>query len=1127
MEAIESTRPVNRKVRTGCLTCKSSESPRRTGNLVIIVAGSPEEQRYFDFFRHKTLPNVNGGFESFFWDKLILQMSASDPAIRHAVVALASIHDESDPTGPLIGSKTNPFSTSQYVKSLSHLQSRMANGEGNSIDIILTCCIIFTAFEAIRGNPSLAMLHLRNGLKMISESNEPSNAQSRLTEIVTEDLMPVFLRLNIQARSLLRPALADSHYLDEAQISTSDIPETFRSLTQARDALSVLFNNGFSIFHSVTQSDTYRYYPSKDFTQVSAVDEEAPISPTFTTDVLHASTCSSIVDKIANLGVQLSQWHAAYDRLLQILTSRNHKETLTGSDLHGATLLRIHQISAQIVIATCMDTSNLAFDDWTASFDQLVTLARDLISLAGWDKNPSFSVDMGVIAPLYFTVTSCRHPRIRREAVSLLKSMNSRREGAWYARVAAGVGEWFIAVEEGHALPDSGVWLSAAGFMGEDAEEGGGAAFDGIRVNDVKVQGYGFGALGTVTHSKPVSMGKFGCWISGRPRQGDVRKVDGLGNGLGLRVPQGFEGGMEQVRAENGGVVRRIRRLHAEVHEEEKWVKLVPMFHDEEEMEEPEEQAITVTLTTWGPLLPIDLPASQQRTLSRHKYTVSVPQSFCPLPLILYMYKKSMLNPVESVKNLPENPYAALIPNQHIATVPFFTLESGDTLRNVPVAYSTNGRLNAARDNVIIICHALSGSADVADWWGPLIGVRGKAFDLSRFFVVCLNSLGSPYGTASPLTYVDGDPVKGRYGPEFPLTTIKDDVNLHRIVLDQLGVRQIAAAVGGSMGGMLVLEYAYFGKDYVRAIVPIATSSQHSAWGISWGESQRQSIYADPKYEDGYYSFDDPPVAGLSAARMQALLTYRSRNSFETRFGRNIPNQSQIAKSVGRPDSLSRSDSNSNPHFAIHNDGHKICGSSRSHASTPPSTPPPEPPILNTPEYTDPQFHGTKFVSRFDSNCYIAITRKLDTHDISSHASPPSASSPPLSPKEKVKAALAQIQQPALVLGIESDGLFTFAEQQEIADGIKDSRLKKIESPEGHDAFLLQFKQVNAFVLEFFWEVLPNLMGAEVGGEGDGVNEKGMNGVRAGGEGEGQENGNMEMKKASVFGEAEGDITAW
>ncbi|KAG9617018.1 homoserine O-acetyltransferase, partial [Aureobasidium melanogenum] len=246
----------------------------------------------------------------------------------------------------------------------------------------------------------------------------------------------------------------------------------------------------------------------------------------------------------------------------------------------------------------------------------------------------------------------------------------------------------------------------------------------------------------------------------------------------------------------------------------------------------------------------------------------------------------------ERVTSQPENPYSKLIPEQHIAVIPEFSLESGGVLYNVPVAYKTYGTLSPAGDNAMVICHALTGSADVGDWWGPLLGGSGKAFDMSRFFVVCLNSLGSPYGSASPVTSKDGNPQNEHYGPEFPLTTVRDDVNIFKLVLDDLGVKQIAAVIGGSMGGMLVLEFAYFGKDYVRCIVPIATSAQYSAWGISWGEAQRQSIYSDPKYDDGYYTFEDPPSTGLAAARMSALLTYRSRDSFESRFGRNTPDPS-------------------------------------------------------------------------------------------------------------------------------------------------------------------------------------------------------------------------------------------
>ena len=346
--------------------------------------------------------------------------------------------------------------------------------------------------------------------------------------------------------------------------------------------------------------------------------------------------------------------------------------------------------------------------------------------------------------------------------------------------------------------------------------------------------------------------------------------------------------------------------------------------------------------------------------------------------------------------------------------------------------------------------------------------------------------------------------------------------SIHKLVLDDLGVKQIAAVVGGSMGGMLVLEWAYFGKDYVRTIVPIATSSRHSAWGISWGEAQRQSIYCDPKYDDGYYDLDDPPSAGLGAARMSALLTYRSRDSFQSRFGRKTPDPSKRQNINGR----TRAATPSGDHWAIHNDGHRNALGRRSPSTT-------------SIHITDPQFHGAtpqdttvvssqekssaptyfsaqsylryqgeKFVKRFDSNCYIAITRKLDTHDVSRSRA---AEDDP----NAIEIALSQIQQPALILGIESDGLFTFAEQQELAKGIPNSRLRKIESLEGHDAFLLQFEQVNGHILEFFNEVLPEIMN---GPTVDGISYT---------NGEGKDAG-WTMTKSSTFGEAEvGDIVAW
>lgn len=331
--------------------------------------------------------------------------------------------------------------------------------------------------------------------------------------------------------------------------------------------------------------------------------------------------------------------------------------------------------------------------------------------------------------------------------------------------------------------------------------------------------------------------------------------------------------------------------------------------------------------------------------------------------------------------------------------------------------------------------------------------------------------------------------------------------SIHKLILDDLGVRQVASVIGGSMGGMLALEFAYLGKDYVRSIVPIATSSRHSAWGISWGEAQRQSIYSDPKYEDGYYSFDDPPTTGLGAARMSALLTYRSRNSFESRFGRNVPDPSRKQNI----NTISHLSTRPNDHWAVHNDGHKatrVYTDPQFSGATPwpiHDTPPSSASSKRPSTYFSAQsylrYQGQKFVKRFDSNCYIAITRKLDTHDVSRYRTDPSS-------QTAVKDALSQIQQPALVMGIESDGLFTFAEQQELADGIPDVRLKVIDSPEGHDAFLLQFEQVNRYILEFFREVLPDIMATP---DHDHVSDH----VGT-------------LTKTSKFGEAEvEDLTAW
>ncbi|KAI9340124.1 homoserine O-acetyltransferase [Pilaira anomala] len=441
-----------------------------------------------------------------------------------------------------------------------------------------------------------------------------------------------------------------------------------------------------------------------------------------------------------------------------------------------------------------------------------------------------------------------------------------------------------------------------------------------------------------------------------------------------------------------------------------------------------------------------------------------------------------------TLKELPpaesKNKLVHLIPDQNITIIPEYTLESGTKIHQVPIAWKSWGKLNERADNCMVICHALTGSADVEDWWGPLMGPR-RAFDYTKFFIVCCNVLGSPYGSASPLTI---NPETNKiYGPEFPLVSVRDDVGLHRLILDHLGVKQIAVCVGGSMGGMQVLEWAQMGQEYVKTIVPIATSGRHSAWGISWGEAQRQSIYSDPNYADGYYTDNEAPVVGLSAARMSALLTYRSRDSFESRFGR------KAAESKQKPH---RANSSGEANRLIHNDGHH-------RASSPPTTTTtindqeqdkmPQPFVFSAQSYL--RYQGTKFINRFDANCYIALTRKMDSHDISRG-------------RGDYFDLLASISQPALVIGIESDGLFTISEQYELAEGMKETEMIVIDSPDGHDGFLLEFDQINRHLLNFIKRVVPDIYNSST------ISEEEASEV-------------VKATKTSLFGEAEVDITQW
>ena len=337
-----------------------------------------------------------------------------------------------------------------------------------------------------------------------------------------------------------------------------------------------------------------------------------------------------------------------------------------------------------------------------------------------------------------------------------------------------------------------------------------------------------------------------------------------------------------------------------------------------------------------------------------------------------------------------------------IETFTSFLLESGRELTDVPVAYRTWGRLNAAADNAIVVCHALTGNVDVDDWWAGLLG-PGRALDTDRYFVVCANVLGSPYGTASPLTV---NPATGSaYGADFPVTTVRDSVALHRRLLERLGVRQVAFAIGGSMGGMQALEWAFQG-DFVRAIVPIGVGGRHSAWCIAWSEAQRQAIYADPAWRGGRYEAGQGPEAGLATARMMAMISYRSFASFEARFGRSA------AEGAGAPTHFAPAD------FAIES-------------------------------YLRHQ--GTKLVERFDANCYVRLTQKMDTHDVSRG-------------RCEYRDVLCRIEQPALIVGIDTDVLYPLAEQRELAQRLPQAQLAVLEAEHGHDSFLIELDHLNEIV---------------------------------------------------------------
>ena len=351
-------------------------------------------------------------------------------------------------------------------------------------------------------------------------------------------------------------------------------------------------------------------------------------------------------------------------------------------------------------------------------------------------------------------------------------------------------------------------------------------------------------------------------------------------------------------------------------------------------------------------------------------------------------------------------------------------LDSGKTLQNVTVAYETWGELNSEKSNAILLCHAWTGDSHASGnaedgsptpgWWDGLVGPN-CAIDTNKWFVVCTNSLGGCQGTTGPASPHPQD--SKPYGSRFPVITVRDMVRTQVRVSDMLGIDVWHSVIGGSMGGMQVLEWAITFPHRVRTIIPIATCLQATAQQIAWGAIGRRAIRLDEKWRGGdYYDAEigDGPWQGLAIARMIAQVTFRSDNVFTDRFGRELADLDADYNGLGLWDK-----------FEVEN-------------------------------YLD--HHGDKLIRRFDTNSYLIIGKAMDLHDVARG-------------RGSVQNAISRIAVPTLSVGISSDILYPTYQQKHIRDMINGVGGKceyvEIESPHGHDAFLINLDQLGRPVKDF------------------------------------------------------------
>jgi len=346
-------------------------------------------------------------------------------------------------------------------------------------------------------------------------------------------------------------------------------------------------------------------------------------------------------------------------------------------------------------------------------------------------------------------------------------------------------------------------------------------------------------------------------------------------------------------------------------------------------------------------------------------------------------------------------------------------LEGGGTLAPFTVAYETYGKLSERKDNAILVTHALSGDAHVAGlhsandrrpgWWDMMIG-PGKGLDTDKYFVISSNVIGGCSGSTGPAST---NPATGRpYGTDFPIITIADMVNAQARLLDHLGIEKLLAAVGGSMGGMQVLEWAVSHPERVHLCVPLATAARQPTQAIAFNEVGRQAIMADPDWRGGHYYGGKPPAKGLSVARMVGHITYLSDEAMQEKFGRrlrDIPDYSFTFSADFEVESYLRR-------------------------------------------------QGLSFTNRFDANTYLYITRALDYFDLTRrHGS--------------LVQAFRDVTARFLVLAFSSDWLHPPYQLKEIVSSLRATHKHvsyyEVESHYGHDAFLLEREKMEGIIGAF------------------------------------------------------------